>query len=41
MKFYVKYLRKLKIEKIFGNYWVFLVELEKFNQKVVEFLESI
>ncbi|MCH2047532.1 MAG: alpha/beta hydrolase [Trichodesmium sp. St16_bin4-tuft] len=41
MKPYAKYLRKLKIEKIPGNHWVFLVEPEKFNQKVAEFLESI
>ncbi|MGD1700357.1 alpha/beta fold hydrolase [Dapis sp. BLCC M229] len=40
IKPYYKYLRNLKLEKIPGNHWAFLVEPEKFNQIVAEFLES-
>ncbi|NEO58428.1 MAG: alpha/beta hydrolase [Okeania sp. SIO3B5] len=36
---YQKYLRNLKMEKVPGNHWVFLVEPEKFNQTVGNFLE--
>ena len=40
IKPYHKYLRNLKMKKIPGNHWAFLVEPEKFNQIVAEFLES-
>ncbi|NET15809.1 MAG: alpha/beta hydrolase [Okeania sp. SIO1H6] len=39
IKPYQKYLRNLKMEKVPGNHWVFLVEPEKFNQTVGNFLE--
>ncbi|NEP79736.1 MAG: alpha/beta hydrolase [Okeania sp. SIO3C4] len=39
IKPYRKYLRNLKMEKVPGNHWVFLVEPEKFNQTVGNFLE--
>ncbi|MGB3512438.1 MAG: alpha/beta hydrolase [Microcoleaceae cyanobacterium] len=41
IKPYRKYLRNLKMEKIPGNHWAFLVEPEKFNQTVGGFLESV
>ncbi|NES65900.1 MAG: alpha/beta hydrolase [Okeania sp. SIO2D1] len=39
IKPYQKYLRNLKMEKVPGNHWVFLVEPEKFNQTIGHFLE--
>ncbi len=41
IKPYQNYLRNLKMQKIPGNHWAFLVEPEKFNQTVGEFLESV
>ncbi|MCL2934183.1 MAG: alpha/beta hydrolase [Trichodesmium sp. MAG_R03] len=38
MKPYKKYLRNLYLQKISGNHWVFLVEPEKFNQRIERFL---
>ncbi|MDJ0554243.1 MAG: alpha/beta hydrolase [Microcoleaceae cyanobacterium MO_207.B10] len=40
IKPYRKYLRNLKMEKVPGNHWAFLVEPEKFNRIVGEFLDS-
>lgn len=41
IKSYRKYLTNLKMQKVPGNHWAFLVEPEKFNQTVREFLESV
>jgi pimeloyl-ACP methyl ester carboxylesterase len=38
-KSYRKYLKNLKIQKIPGNHWAFLVEPNAFNQAVANFLE--
>ncbi len=40
MKPYKQYLNNLKITKVPGNHWAFLVEPEAFNQTVGEFLAS-
>lgn len=40
IKSYRKYLTNLKMQKVPGNHWAFLVEPEKFNQIVGEFLDS-
>ncbi|MGE5655158.1 MAG: alpha/beta fold hydrolase [Actinomycetota bacterium] len=39
MQPYKTYLKGLKIERVPGNHWAFLVEPEAFNQTVVKFLE--
>ncbi|MDY7004291.1 MAG: alpha/beta hydrolase [Cyanobacteriota bacterium] len=41
IKPYRKYLRNLKMEKVPGNHWAFLVEPEKFNLTVGNFLELV
>jgi len=41
IKPYKKYLRNLNLQKISGNHWGFLVEPEKFNQRIEVFLESL
>jgi pimeloyl-ACP methyl ester carboxylesterase len=40
MKPYKRFLKNLKITKVPGNHWAFLVEPEAFNQTVGEFLAS-
>lgn len=40
LKPYQNYLTNLKIERVPGNHWAFLVKPEPFNQAVVQFLES-
>lgn len=39
LKPYQRYLTHLKIERVPGNHWAFLVKPEQFNQAVVQFLE--
>ena len=39
LKPYQKYLTHLKVERVPGNHWAFLVKPEQFNQAVAQFLE--
>lgn len=41
LKPYQKYLTNLKIKQVPGNHWPFLVQPEKFNQTVAEFLQQV
>ena len=41
LKPYRQYLTNLKIKQVPGNHWPFLVQPEKFNQTVAEFLQQV
>jgi hypothetical protein len=40
LKPYKQYLTQLEIQRVAGNHWSFLVEVEGFNQTVERFLNS-